>query len=96
MSELLLPTDGCDGCFMTNRLSYVHPYRVIDDGSGQGIFAFYHCRKCGNSWRCGWSNDAVNLPCPGCDVHPSPYGDPYVGPNAIPWDPDKIFRDGAA
>jgi hypothetical protein len=64
--DLLLPTDGCDNCMTMERSFPVHPYRVISDGTPDGIFAFYRCPQCCLSWRTGWGVSNLALPCPGC------------------------------
>lgn len=65
-TDLLLPVDGCPRCITSGRSRLVHPYRLTTEGARAGVFAFYRCPECLYSWRCGWSLDALSLPCPGC------------------------------
>ena len=68
MSDLLLPTDGCENCITVEKGAPVHPYEVIVHEEFGGLRAWYCCPRCGHSWWTGWAIGALNLRCPGCEL----------------------------
>lgn len=62
----LLPADGCPSCLTVKRTTIAHPSSMQIGHSG--VLAWYRCPSCGHRWRTSWALEALDMPCPGCDL----------------------------